>query len=193
MPFLCISRPQRSPSRTAGSHPVRRISSPHTHQESHSTRVPRPQSIAHAAVHPDTQAPTEPESSSSSQEPAFTWQDIDPPADNLSPSEHKPPHGKTSLPVNDEEMLDSTSEVSSLPGYNDVSGAVVVDWNGLPHFLSPQEELDRNARLQRAVEERMLGLTRQTDFEWERPCHGAVLPRYTPPKDKPHSRSSSRR
>jgi hypothetical protein len=193
MSFPWFSRRQRSPSQTGGSRPVRRTNSLQSQHESQSTRIPRPQHTSHATVQSDTQAPVEPESSSSSQEPAFTWQDIDPPADNWSPSDHKPPSQETSLPLDDQKMLDSTSEVSSLPGYNDVSGAVIVDWNGLPHFLSPQEELERNSRLQRAVEERMLGLTRQTDFEWERPCQGEVLPRYTPPKDKTHSRSSSRR
>ncbi|PYI02902.1 hypothetical protein BO78DRAFT_472291 [Aspergillus sclerotiicarbonarius CBS 121057] len=58
--------------------------------------------------------------------------------------------------------------ITSLPGYNDVSGAVIVDWDGLPHFLSPQEEEDRKMKLQRAVKEKMLGLPRCTDFEWER-------------------------
>ncbi|KAA8644545.1 hypothetical protein EYZ11_006888 [Aspergillus tanneri] len=32
---------------------------------------------------------------------------------------------------------------SVLPGYNDVSGAVIVDYNGLPHFLSPYEKRER--------------------------------------------------
>ncbi|GIK05572.1 hypothetical protein Aspvir_009685 [Aspergillus viridinutans] len=55
---------------------------------------------------------------------------------------------------------------STLPAYNDVSGAVIVNDEGLPHFLSPQEEEERQVLLRRAVEERMLGLPRRTNFTW---------------------------
>ncbi|RAL06843.1 uncharacterized protein BO97DRAFT_429872 [Aspergillus homomorphus CBS 101889] len=91
--------------------------------------------------------------------------------------------------------LPANLAASLLPGYNDVSGSVIVDWNGYPHFLSPQEEQDRKLQLERAVEERMLGLPRRTDFAWERPCHqdhrqSPSLPRYTPgPKQQSQSRS----
>ncbi|KAH8427947.1 uncharacterized protein LDX57_005652 [Aspergillus melleus] len=81
---------------------------------------------------------------------------------------------------------------SALPGYNDVSGAVIVDWNGLPHFLSPQEEVERKLRLERAVRERMLGLSRRTDFAWESPCQGTALPQYSPAKAKRSQRPAHR-
>ncbi|RAK98828.1 uncharacterized protein BO80DRAFT_427147 [Aspergillus ibericus CBS 121593] len=94
------------------------------------------------------------------------------------------------------QLTNPDTPITSLPGYNDVSGAVVVDWDGLPHFLSPQEEEDRKMKLQRAVKEKMLGLPRRTDFEWERPGQeqggdvgGTVgrsvsLPKYSPVKGK---------
>lgn len=74
-------------------------------------------------------------------------------------------------------MLSHSPSNSSLPGYNDVSGAVVVDADGYPRFLTPQEEEDRKDTLQRAVRERMMGLPRRTDFNWEA-SDGPVLPRY---------------
>ncbi|PLB39665.1 uncharacterized protein BDW47DRAFT_102876 [Aspergillus candidus] len=81
-------------------------------------------------------------------------------------------------------MSTSTNMASTLPGYNDVSGAVIVDWNGLPHFLSPQEEEDRKIQLERAVRERMLGHSTRTDFTWERPYQGTGLPQYSPTQER---------
>ncbi|KAL2815397.1 hypothetical protein BDW59DRAFT_166802 [Aspergillus cavernicola] len=70
-----------------------------------------------------------------------------------------------------------SSTESTLPSYDDVSGAVIVDAYGNPHFLTPQEERERQDTLQRAVHERMLGLPRRTEFSWEA-SGGPVLPRY---------------
>ncbi|PWY83776.1 hypothetical protein BO94DRAFT_586826 [Aspergillus sclerotioniger CBS 115572] len=76
------------------------------------------------------------------------------------------------------QLTNPSTPPTSLPGYNDVSGAVVVDWDGLPHFLSPQEEEDRKMKLQRAVQERMLGLPRRTEFQWQGDGRSASLPKY---------------
>ncbi|PYH91269.1 hypothetical protein BO71DRAFT_54636 [Aspergillus ellipticus CBS 707.79] len=122
---------------------------------------------------------------------SLTWEDIDPPTDYylhaLTYDDHPPQYKQDITEI----MIDTARKqavvpASSLPGYNDVSGAVVVDWDGLPHFLSPQEEEDRRLALQRAVQEKMLGLPRQTPFAWE--CSAAPpsarsvsLPKYEPP------------
>lgn len=150
------------------------------------------------------QAQVEPLSSSSAQEPASFWKDINPPAEHKytpavlaynSDKSSSPPLAPLSAQVQDQDAMDrskpSTTRNSALPGYNDVSGAVIVDWNGLPHFLSPQEELERKSRLERAVRERMLGLSRRTDFAWESPDHGTTLPQYSPAKAK-RTRPSNR-
>ncbi|KAL4786842.1 hypothetical protein BJX76DRAFT_320367 [Aspergillus varians] len=70
-----------------------------------------------------------------------------------------------------------SSSSTSLPGYNDVSGSVVVDADGYPRFLTPQEEQARKDSLERAVQERMMGLPRRTDFSWEA-SGSPVLPSY---------------
>ncbi|PLB55286.1 hypothetical protein P170DRAFT_37093 [Aspergillus steynii IBT 23096] len=151
------------------------------------------------------QAQIEPASSSSAQEPASFWKDINPPAGHkYTPAVLAHSSDKSSLPSSspppvqprNKDAMDRTKPTSTrnsaLPGYNDVSGAVIVDWNGLPHFLSPQEELERKSRLERAVRERMLGLSRRTDFAWESPCHGTTLPQYSPAKAKRSQRPSHR-
>lgn len=66
-----------------------------------------------------------------------------------------------------------------LPVYNDVSGRVVVSPDGQPQFLTPQERAERQVLLQRAVQERMLGLPRQTNFSW------APVTSPTRPEDEP--------
>ncbi|EAW06609.1 uncharacterized protein ACLA_083020 [Aspergillus clavatus NRRL 1] len=76
-----------------------------------------------------------------------------------------------------EKMLGSGG---ALPLYNEVSGAVIVDQEGLPHFLSPQEEAQRKKSLKRAVEEKMKGLPRRTEFNWAQAPHGPTLPAYSP-------------
>ena len=65
-------------------------------------------------------------------------------------------HKITSLPISS----------ASPPSYNDVSGAVIINQDGKPQFLSPEEEVERQHRLQQAVREKMLGLPRTTKFEW---------------------------
>ncbi|KAH2663388.1 hypothetical protein KXV79_003037 [Aspergillus fumigatus] len=67
---------------------------------------------------------------------------------------------------------------TTLPSYNEVSGAVIVNHDGLPHFLSPQEEEERQVSLRHAVEERMLGLPRRTTFTWAQ-SPGPSLPSYS--------------
>lgn len=53
------------------------------------------------------------------------------------------------------------------PAYNDVCGGpVIINQDGEPQFLSPEEEVERQHRLQQAVHEKMLGLPRTTKFEW---------------------------
>ncbi|KAL3467383.1 hypothetical protein BJX64DRAFT_168462 [Aspergillus heterothallicus] len=159
-------------------------SEPKPHSHSHSQPRPRP---------PSTQQT----------ETRYLWEDINPPAEYLNHLEtsstylyhdHPPPLSQTSTgsttqgtqtpPYTNATMLNQTQQHlpsmhshSSLPGYNDVSGAVVVDVDGYPRFLSPQEEIERKATLQRAVQERMMGLPRTTDFNWEA-SGSPVLPRY---------------
>ncbi|OOF98787.1 hypothetical protein ASPCADRAFT_204507 [Aspergillus carbonarius ITEM 5010] len=91
------------------------------------------------------------------------------------------------------QLANPSTPPTSLPGYNDVSGAVVVDWDGLPHFLSPQEEEDRKMKLQRAVQERMLGLPRRTDFQWEGSGRSASLPKYSPANAGVNAEAKGRR
>ncbi|GKZ32513.1 hypothetical protein AbraIFM66950_001982 [Aspergillus brasiliensis] len=146
----------------------------------------------------------EPESPSEKDTASFIWEDINPPAEyylaekttttTLAPPSPPPTYTYFQQPQDKEQeqglptMIDTTTRsipVSSLPGYNDVSGAVIVDYDGFPHFLSPQEEEERKMKLQRAVQEKMLGLPRQTSFEWERPLSAGSsaagwLPRYSP-------------
>ncbi|OQE00443.1 hypothetical protein PENVUL_c051G10106 [Penicillium vulpinum] len=61
---------------------------------------------------------------------------------------------------------------ASPPSYNDVSGAVIIDQDGKPQFLSPEEEVERQRQLQQAVREKMLGLPRTTKFEWHQGTPG---------------------
>ncbi|GKZ49181.1 hypothetical protein AbraIFM66951_001581 [Aspergillus brasiliensis] len=141
----------------------------------------------------------EPESPSEKDTASFIWEDINPPAEyylaektTITPPSPPPTYTYSQQQPQDKEqdptMIDTTTKsipVSSLPGYNDVSGAVIVDYDGFPHFLSPQEEEERKMKLQRAVQEKMLGLPRQTSFEWERPLSAGSsaagwLPRYSP-------------
>ncbi|PYH49267.1 uncharacterized protein BP01DRAFT_75047 [Aspergillus saccharolyticus JOP 1030-1] len=134
---------------------------------------------------------------------SVSWHNIDPPTDLLVSLDEivlVPEHPRSYAPEMIEHPSSRTSPPSPtaatlLPGYNDVSGSVIVDWNGYPHFLSPQEEHDRQLQLEQAVQERMLGLPRRTDFAWERPGHvrqqsQQTLPRYTPAGAKSGSRSS---
>lgn len=127
------------------------------------------------------------DASSLEDEAHFIWEDINPPEGHVhsvhrrpstrrlqersSPCERRGTHG---VP------FPETSSADLPPAYNDVSGAVVVDWDGSPRFLSPEEEEERKARLQRAVRERMLGLPRQTEFDWARPEERSeTLPKYS--------------
>ncbi|RAH43808.1 uncharacterized protein BO95DRAFT_342145, partial [Aspergillus brunneoviolaceus CBS 621.78] len=136
------------------------------------------------------------------------WQNIDPPHDLLVSLDEKALEQQFLLNrPRATEMIDTSRTTSPkytspkgvaaslLPGYNDVSGSVIVDWDGYPHFLSPQEEVDRKLQLEAAVQERMLGLPRRTEFAWERPgAHQQeghyAPPRYTPASSKSGSRSS---
>jgi hypothetical protein len=177
--------------------------------------------------HPDVRGFIEQGVDPSDQEPAFTWQDIEPRAEldrdrdlspppieeffnyELSPDEKDkllnmdstretvdqlpPPSHPRSANAIAEAHLSTTPEEQNrlsalhralqarllgLPSYNEVSGAVIVDHEGLPHSLSPQEEEERQASLRRAVEERMLGLPRRTTFSWAKTSRGTSLPAY---------------
>jgi len=79
------------------------------------------------------------------------------------------------------ETTQQTTEAQP-PRYNDISGAVIIDWDGSPRFLSPQEEQEREIALENAVREKMLGLPRKTEFAWARPevSIEAGLPAYSP-------------
>ena len=73
------------------------------------------------------------------------------------------------------------------PSYNDVSGPVIIDQDGKPKFLSPEEEVERQQRLEAAVREKMLGLPRTTTFEWHQGASTSEelqLPPYTPKEGK---------
>ncbi|KAJ5831641.1 uncharacterized protein N7525_009894 [Penicillium rubens] len=80
----------------------------------------------------------------------------------------------------------------SPPSYNDVSGPVIINEYGKPQFLSQEEEVERQHRLQQAVREKMLGLPRTTHFEWHQGTSGTTgtvneelpLPLYTPREDE---------
>ncbi|PWY82683.1 hypothetical protein BO83DRAFT_375093 [Aspergillus eucalypticola CBS 122712] len=150
---------------------------------------------------------SEPETPTEKETASFIWEDINSPAEyyladkststppsppptyTYSQQDHQQQQSSPQDKESDPTMIDTTTRsipVSSLPGYNDVSGAVIVDYDGFPHFLSPQEEEERKMKLQRAVQEKMLGLPRQTSFEWERPLSAGSaagwLPRYSPAK-----------
>jgi hypothetical protein len=93
----------------------------------------------------------------------------------------------------------SYSPYCAPPPYNDVSGPVIIAQDGKPQFLSPEEEVERQHRLQQAVREKMLGLPRTTKFEWHQGTSGMSkaetsgatgtveelqLPPYTPRDEK---------
>ncbi|KAL4943933.1 hypothetical protein BDV06DRAFT_188751 [Aspergillus oleicola] len=134
--------------------------------------------------------------SSSVQESQFLWEDINPPAglehlvSNQSEATFSASQSLSSASLHSQTATQTPTMISqttspeesspSLPLYNDVSGAVVVDAEGYPRFLTPQEQQDREDTLQRAVRERMMGLPRNTEFNWEA-SGGPVLPRYEPP------------
>lgn len=92
-----------------------------------------------------------------------------------------------STPTSDTAL--SKIDVSSVvpPSYNDVSGPVIIDQHGKPKFLTPEEEVERQHRLETAVREKMLGLPRTTTFEWHQETSSLEelqLPPYTPEEKK---------
>lgn len=120
------------------------------------------------------------------------WEDIDPPEritrsiDRGNFAHHLQARAVSHEQLGRTDETDPSQEIASTdispspPPYNEVSGAVVVDWNGNSRFLSPEEEEERRERLQRAVRERMLGLPRRTDFDWARPSERReTLPKYS--------------
>lgn len=106
-------------------------------------------------------------SATSADQPFFIWRDIYPPAE-LAHRQGCQPEQFPHQEVDDE----------PLPSYNDISGPVIVGSNGFPRHLSSQEEQDRQSALESAVRERMLGLSRRTQFGWSRPDQGTTLPVY---------------
>ncbi|PKX95370.1 uncharacterized protein P174DRAFT_439981 [Aspergillus novofumigatus IBT 16806] len=152
----------------------------------------------------DTHAFIEPGVDPSDQEPAFTWQDIEPRADPNPPPileyfnyELSPTEKDNLLYMETQRQTSARSagtivHLSTVPEARELrsaleravqarmlGGAVIVNHEGLPHFLSPQEEEERQVSLRRAVEERMLGLPRRTTFTWAQ-SHGPSLPSYSP-------------
>ncbi|KGO73947.1 hypothetical protein PITC_017030 [Penicillium italicum] len=100
---------------------------------------------------------------------------------SLFPTSTTKEHKNTPIPLSSE----------SPPSYDEVIGAVIINQEGKPQFLSPAEEVERQHRLQQAVREKMLGLPRTTKFEWYRGTSGISgatatmseeppLPLYTP-------------
>ncbi|CEL04470.1 hypothetical protein ASPCAL05599 [Aspergillus calidoustus] len=205
MPFFRKHNPSsQSPSKDEGdsgrrSYFSRKTFSSATTYTNQSTKTPQA-SLAPAFSSPSNLHPRP--TSTGASETQFLWEDINPPAEYLSqvqappsyPYNHSLPPSHISTRTEAEEThtspypsarmlnqsqpgLPSVPSNSALPGYNDVSGAVVVDADGYPCFLSPQEELDRKAELQRAVQERMMGLPRTTNFSWQA-SGSPVLPRY---------------
>ncbi|KAL4885291.1 hypothetical protein BJY04DRAFT_180547 [Aspergillus karnatakaensis] len=103
----------------------------------------------------------------------FIFEDINPPAAYTSLSQAQIQAQLQSglrtskmLPQTQTQSQQDSESPTSLPAYDTVSGSVIVDANGYPHFLTPQEEQERKARLQAAVHERMMGLPRKTEFSW---------------------------
>ncbi|KAL4920838.1 hypothetical protein BDW62DRAFT_176326 [Aspergillus aurantiobrunneus] len=164
--------------------------------------VNHPTKTHQAPVHqePNFNIVSHPTALSSLREPETSsrWEDIDPPAEYLlsssrslatttSLTSHYHPTGATrtqertttaaTIPPPTMHNSPQASPTPSLPGYNDVSGAVVVDVDGYPRFLTLQEERERKDALERAVRERMMGLPRRAEFSWEA-SGGPVLPRY---------------
>lgn len=91
------------------------------------------------------------------------------------------------IPFSDTPLCKSAVPPPVPPSYNDVSGPVVIDQDGKPQFLTPEQEVEREQRLQTAVREKMLGLPRTTTFEWHQgpsPAEDLQLPPYTPKEEK---------
>ncbi|KAL5338839.1 hypothetical protein BJX70DRAFT_365278 [Aspergillus crustosus] len=114
----------------------------------------------------DRQPSSHPQATSAHETARFIYEDINPPAQHSSPTL---PQTQTQTPpmLSDTHPQSQAQPHSALPAYDMVSGSVIVDANGYPYFLNPQEERERNERLQRAVHERMMGLPRKTEFTWE--------------------------
>lgn len=93
--------------------------------------------------------------------------------------QYQQPSDNTSIPQAEKTTTNpEKQEKDQPPCYNDISGAVIIDWDGSPRFLSPQEEQERQSALENAVREKMLGLPRKTEFAWARP--EVTLPAYLP-------------
>ncbi|KAL4964633.1 uncharacterized protein BDV14DRAFT_200686 [Aspergillus stella-maris] len=123
----------------------------------------------------------------------FIYEDINPPTglEHLASTQVLPQSLSTSqlsstislhsqTPTGPDPTMLSETTSTTLPPYNDVSGSVVVDTEGYPRFLTPDEQQERESTLQKAVHERMMGLPRRTEFTWE-VQGGPVLPRYEGP------------
>ncbi|KKK19002.1 hypothetical protein ARAM_001497 [Aspergillus rambellii] len=191
MPFLHKPNPPSSPSPSPSPSTETKPANNQLSLRNRSGHKPR--KTQHSTNQPITPrqpsfAPPQPTyySARQQQEPHFIWEDINPPAEFLRALD-QPQDEKTM--VTSSSNLSSIPGAASLPGYNDVSGAVIVDWDGHPRFLSPQEERERKIQLEQAVRERMLGLPRRTDFVWE-PSSGPILPPYSPAKEEKRSSPS---
>ncbi|PYI27977.1 hypothetical protein BP00DRAFT_438799 [Aspergillus indologenus CBS 114.80] len=181
------------PSKT-GSHSIRALftgKTPRPAAHPHPTTPTLPNGSETSTTSPEPQGPFS-ISFQPKPQPTLCWQNIDPPDDLLVSLDekaleqqfllHRPrPRATAMIDTSRTTSPKYTSPKAAaaaaaaaaatlLPGYNDVSGSVIVDWNGYPHFLSPQEEVARKLQLEAAVQERMLGLPRRTDFAWERPA-----------------------
>ncbi|OJJ86228.1 uncharacterized protein ASPGLDRAFT_45279 [Aspergillus glaucus CBS 516.65] len=122
---------------------------------------------------------------SSDTEPPSTWENINPPMSPSTQFTNTPSPEPPSIAQDQSTTTTATKQERTAqhpPRYNDISGAVIVDWDGSPRFLSPQEEQERQTALENAVREKMLGLPRKTEFAWARPdvSIGDGLPAYEP-------------
>ncbi|KAJ5881433.1 uncharacterized protein N7529_000105 [Penicillium soppii] len=91
------------------------------------------------------------------------------------------------ISFSDTPLSNQTPSNAVPPSYNDVSGPVIIDQDGKPKFLSPEEEVERQRRLETVVREKMLGLPRTTTFEWHQGTSASEelqLPPYTPKEEK---------
>ncbi|EYE92089.1 uncharacterized protein EURHEDRAFT_415798 [Aspergillus ruber CBS 135680] len=122
--------------------------------------------------------------SSDAEPPSSTWEDVNslmsPSTQSTNTSSPEPPsiaQDQSTITATKQEHIEQHP-----PRYNDISGAVIIDWDGSPRFLSPQEEQERQTALENAVREKMLGLPRKTEFAWARPdvSLGDMLPAYEP-------------
>ncbi|KAL4874094.1 hypothetical protein BDV12DRAFT_159007 [Aspergillus spectabilis] len=175
-----LSTPENS-AHLLHTYPSQKVGTSVTHTEISNTNQ---SDNRHVPLDRQPSAHPHPQANSTQNTAQFLYEDIDPPAKYSFLSQPQT-YISTSPPSYPDTRTTSSTMLtenqpqspSALPAYDTVSGSVIVDANGYPYFLTPQEERDRKKRLERAVHERMLGLPRKTDFSWE-PSGSPVPPKY---------------